>query len=48
VKLAGFMGQYTKPNPNANGRPTEEGLVDMYGEKVKFDPDGNCLTLTQP
>lgn len=48
VKLAGFMGQYTKPNPNNHGRDTEDGLVDMYGNKIKFDPDGECLTLIQP
>lgn len=48
VKLAGFMGQYVKPNPNDKGRPTETGLVDMFGNNIKFDPDGNCLTLTQP
>lgn len=48
VKLAGFMGQYTKPNPKNQGRPTEEGLVDMYGENLRFDPDGDCLTLSQP
>lgn len=48
VKLAGFMAQYTKPNPNDQGRDTEYGLVDMYGNNIKFDPDGDCLTLTQP
>jgi len=48
VKLAGFMGQYVKPNPMDQGRPTEYGLVDMYGKSIKLDPDGECLTLTQP
>lgn len=48
VKLAGFMAQYVKPNPKDQGRPTEYGLVDMYGKSIKLDPDGECLTLTQP
>lgn len=48
VKLAGFMSQYIKPNPNDMGRPTEVGLVDVYGNTIKFDPEGDCLTLTQP
>ena len=48
VKLAGFMAQYVKPNPKDQGRPTEYGLVDMYGNSVKFDPDGDCLTTKQP
>jgi len=48
VKLAGFMAQYTKPNPKDQGRSTEQGLVDMYGNSIKFDPDGDCLTLSQP
>lgn len=48
VKLAGFMPQYVKPNPKDKGLPTEVGLVDMYGKTIKFDPDGDCLTLSQP
>ena len=48
VKLAGFLPQYVKPNPKDKGRPTENGLVDVYGTKVVFDPDGDCLTLSQP
>ena len=48
VKLAGFLPQYVKPNPKDKGRPTEDGLVDVYGNKIKFDPDGDCLTLSQP
>tara|TARA_B100000700_G_C14929138_1_gene801026 strand:+ start:114 stop:1292 length:1179 start_codon:yes stop_codon:yes gene_type:complete len=48
VKLAGFLAQYVKPNPTNQGRPTEEGIVDLYGNKVRFDPDGECLTLSQP
>jgi hypothetical protein len=48
VKLAGFLPQYVKPNPEDKGRPTEKGLVDMYGNEIKFDPDGDCLTLSQP
>lgn len=45
VKLAGFLPQYVKPNPNDLGRPTELGLVDVDGNRIKFDPDGDCLTL---
>jgi len=48
VKLAGFMAQYVKPNPKDQGRPTEYGMVDMYGNSIKLDPDGECLTLSQP
>lgn len=48
VKLVGFMAQYVKPNPNNMGRPTEMGLVDIYGNTIGFDPDGDCLTLSQP
>lgn len=48
VKLAGFLAQYVKPNPQDKGRPTEEGLVDVYGNRIKFDFDGDCLTLSQP
>lgn len=48
VKLAGFLPQYVKPNSNDKGRPTESGLVDMYGNTIKFDSDGDCLTLSQP
>lgn len=48
IKLAGFMPQYVKPNPKDKGRPTEVGLVDVYGVTIKFDPDGECLTLSQP
>ena len=48
VKLAGFLPQYVKPNPEDLGRPTELGLVDVNGNRIKFDPDGDCLTLTQP
>ena len=45
VKLAGFLSQYVKPNPEDLGRPTELGLVDVNGNRIKFDPDGDCLTL---
>lgn len=45
VKFAGFLPQYVKPNPNDQGKPTENTLVDQYGKAIKFDPDGDCLTL---
>ena len=45
VKFAGFLPQYVKPDPKAHGKPTENTLVDVNGVKVKFDPDGDCLTL---
>ena len=48
VKLAGFLPQYVKPNPKDKGMPTEHGIVDVYGNKVTFNPEGNCLTLSQP
>lgn len=48
VKLAGFLPQYVKPNPKDKGMPTEHGIVDVYGNKVTFNPKGNCLTLSQP
>jgi hypothetical protein len=48
VKLAGFMAQYIKPDPNDKGRPTEQNMVDMYGKTIKFDKNADCLTLIQP
>jgi len=48
VKLAGFMAQYIKPDPNDKGRPTEQNVVDVFGNTIKFNAKGNCLTLTQP
>ena len=45
VKFAGFLPQYVKPNPKDGGKPTENTLVDVDGEPVRFDPDGDCLTL---
>ena len=44
VKFAGFLPQYVKPNPKDQGKPTENTLVDQYGNPVRFDPDGDCLT----
>ena len=48
IKLAGFFPQHTSRNVNDGGRPTEIGLVDVYGKTIQFNPNGNCLTLTQP
>ena len=48
VKLAGFMAQYIKPDPNDKGRPTEQNVVDVFGNTIKFNAKGDCLTLTQP
>lgn len=48
VKLAGFKAQYIKPDPKDQGRPSEQNIVDMYGETITFNPQGDCLTLTQP
>lgn len=48
IKIAGFLAQYVKPSPKHQGRPTEEGLVDIYGNSIKFDGTQPCLTLTQP
>ena len=48
IKLAGFFPQHTSRNVNDGGRPTENGLVDVYGKTIIFDPKGDCLTLTQP
>ena len=45
VKFAGFFPQYVKPDPKAHGKPTENTLVDQYGRSIKFDPDGDCLTI---
>ena len=46
VKFAGFLPQYVKPDPKAHGKPTENTLVNQYGKSIKFDPDGDCLTLS--
>ena len=48
IKLAGFFPQHTSRNVNDGGRPTESGLVDVYGKTINFNPNGDCLTLTQP
>ena len=48
VKLAGFLPQYVKPNPKDKGMPTEHGIVDVYGNKIIFNPKADCLTLSQP
>jgi hypothetical protein len=32
VRMGGFLPQYTKPNPNDNGAPTEYTLVDVSGK----------------
>jgi|TARA_B100000424_G_C22918550_1_gene488737 hypothetical protein len=48
IKLAGFLPQHTSRNAKDGGRPTEVGLVDVYGKTIKFNPKGDCLTLTQP
>jgi len=48
IKLAGFLPQYVRPNDRNFGKPTESGLVDVFGNTIKFDPDGDCLTLIQP
>tara|TARA_X000001382_G_C3156313_1_gene174700 strand:+ start:162 stop:1328 length:1167 start_codon:yes stop_codon:yes gene_type:complete len=45
VKFAGFLPQYVKPDPKAHGKPTENTLIDQYGQSIKFDPDGDCLTI---
>lgn len=48
IKIAGFLAQYVKPNPQDKGRPTEVGLVDMYGNPTEFNGTQDCLSLTQP
>ena len=45
VKFAGFLNQHVKPDNTKGGRPTEVGLVDQNGKSIKFDPQGECLTL---
>lgn len=34
VKFKGFMAQDISPNPIDNGNPKEQGLVDMFGNKL--------------
>ena len=49
IKLGGFYAQHTSRNANDGGRPTEVGLVDVYGKTLNFDPlKSKCLTLSQP
>ena len=43
VRFAGFLPQYVKPSAEDQGKPTENTLVDVDGNKIKFDPDGDCL-----
>ena len=45
VKFGGFYPQHIQPNPENEGKPTELILVDVNGQHIKFDPDGDCLTL---
>ena len=47
VKFAGFLPQYVKPNAKDQGKPTEHTLVDVDGNKIKFDPDGDCLASVE-
>ena len=47
VKFAGFLPQYVKPSAEDQGKPTENTLVDVDGNKVKFDPDGDCLASVE-
>ena len=47
VKFAGFLPQYVKPNPEDEGKPTENTLVDVDGKAIKFDPDGDCLASAE-
>lgn len=37
VKMAGFLPQYVKPNPEAKGKNTETTLVDCNGKSVPFE-----------
>jgi hypothetical protein len=37
VKMAGFLPQYVKANPEAKGKSTETALVDCNGKSVPFE-----------
>ena len=45
IKLAGFLPQNVKVDPTNKGLPHETTLVDVSGNPIKFDPDGDCLTI---
>ena len=47
VKVGGFLPQYVRPNPRDRGRATENGIVDVEGNRLYFTPTGNCLSLSQ-
>ena len=36
IRIGGFLPQYTKPNPNDNGAPTEYTLVDVNGFPIEI------------
>jgi len=41
VRMGGFLPQYTKPNPNNNGAPTEFTLVDDLGKPFDIYSDAD-------
>ena len=41
VRMGGFLPQYTKPNPNNNGAPTEFTLVDNLGKPFDIYSDAD-------
>ena len=43
-KVGGFLPQHGKADNTNGGKPTEVGLVDVNGNSIVFDPDGQCLT----
>ena len=45
--VTGFLPQYVKPSVEDQGKPTEHTLVDVDGNKIKFDPDGDCLASAE-
>ena len=45
IKIAGFLPQYIKANPEDSGKPTETEVVDIDGNPVVINPDCECLSL---
>ena len=43
-KVGGFLPQHVKADNTNGGKPTEVGFVDVNGNSIVFDPDGQCLT----
>lgn len=45
IKIGGFLPQYTKPNPEDKGAPTEHTIVDQLGNPIDIHAEMTCLSV---